>query len=66
MDRTWRFDDERNGSKVLNDESLTFWQKVTNGAYTYQAMSARFINNFEARKIKILFVEGVIGKKADF
>ena len=66
MDRSWRFDDERNGSKVLNDKSLTFWQKLTNGAYTYQAMSARFINNFEARQVKVQFVEGIVQGKAEF
>ena len=66
MDRSWRFDPETNGTKVLNDPSLTFWQKLTNGAYTYQAMSARFMNKFETTQTKVAFIEQLVQRKAEF
>ena len=66
MDRTWRFDPEKNGSTVLNNDDLTFWQKLTNGAYTYQAVSARFINNFEKTNNKVEFIEQLIERKSSF
>mmetsp|Transcript_5726 Transcript_5726/g.7719 ORF Transcript_5726/g.7719 Transcript_5726/m.7719 type:complete len:155 (-) Transcript_5726:174-638(-) len=66
MDRTWRFDPETNGEKVLNNDELTFWQKLTNGAYTYQALSARFVNNFETTQSKVSFIEKLVERKSTF
>ena len=66
MDRSWRDNPEYNGTKVLMNDDLTFWQKFTNGAYTYQAMSARFINNFEKQRTKVTFVENMVKQKSEF
>ena len=66
MDRTWRDDPERNGAAVLNDPNLSFWQKFTNGAYSYQAMSGRFMSNFENTKTKVTFIENLIENKNEF
>ena len=46
MDRSWRFDPATNGTDLLKDKNLTFWEKLTGGAYTYQALSTRFMSNF--------------------
>ena len=48
MDRTWRDNPETNGESVLNNEDLTTWQKFTNGAYTYQSLSTRYMKKFKA------------------
>ena len=46
MDRSWKLDPEKNGESVLANDQLTKWQKLTNGAYTYQALSQRFLKRF--------------------
>ena len=66
MDRSWRDDPDTNGESVLNNPDLTFWQKLTNGAYTYQALSARFIKKFETTQIKVKFIEDIIEHKAEY
>ena len=66
MDRSWRDNPEVNGSRLLENPDLTFWQKFTNGAYTYQSVSARFFNNFEKTQVKVTFVEGLLERKAEY
>ena len=66
MDRSWRFDPETNGEMVLANDDLTRWQKFTNGAYTYQAVTSRFISNFQIQMKKVEFVESIIEKKSEF
>ena len=66
MDRTWRDNPEKNGEKVLNNPDMTFWQKLTNGAYTYQALSARFIKRFTVTQTKVKFIEEILEHKADY
>ena len=66
MDRSWRDNPELNGQRILDDPKLSFWQKITRGAYTYQSVSARFVNNFERTQTKVTFVEGILERKAEF
>ena len=66
MDRTWRDDPELNGASVLNNPDLTKWQKFTNGAYSYQALSARFINNYQATQVKVKFIEEVFEQQDNY
>ena len=66
MDRSWRDNPETNGTNVLNNDDLTKWQKLTNGAYTYQALSARWYNNFQTTNKKVTFIEDIIENKAQF
>ena len=51
---------------MLNNPELTRWQKFTNGAYTYQAVSSRFMSNFKTQLKKVEFVEKIIEAKSEF
>ena len=66
MDRSWRDNPDTNGESVLNNADLTFWQKLTNGAYTYQAISARFVKGFQITQTKVKFIEEILEHKADY
>ena len=51
---------------MLANDDLTRWQKFTNGAYTYQAVSTRFLSNFYGGMKKVDFVEGILENKSDY
>ena len=62
MDRSWR--DPSRDIEVLNDPTLSRWQKLTQGGYSYQSISGNWINKFEQNQVKLKFVEDLIERKA--
>ena len=65
MDRTWR-DGKEGTLAILNDQTLSRWQKFIQGGYSYQTITANMINKFEKNQIKVKFVEDLIQRKNEF
>ena len=52
MDRTWRDSVEN----ILEDESLTKWQKFKSGGYTFRNVNKRFQKNLDVKQKKIKYM----------
>ena len=65
MDRTWR-DGKEGALAILNDPTLSRWQKLIHGGYSYQTITANMINNFEQNQVKLKFIEDLLERKNEF
>ena len=52
MDRSWR----QTQNNILEDQSLTRWDKFKNGGYTFRNISERFMNNYQSKTDKSEFL----------